>query len=586
MNRCRRRFHRAWPARLFLGAFLCLLFLAACREPNPEPPPAAGPPSSTALSPPPVMPFTEERAPDYLSFIKSEYDRLLAAAPREEGELRRRMIAVLRLNDWLMERATLPLRFTEYDGVTGEPRQVLIADDRLPPSPVWIAAPKASNGAVVLMAHGYGQDGRKMLASPLADALLRRGFTLYAPTLPAASPEQGVAFEAVCPRLWLLGRTLTGLRVYLLVRALDLAVRRENPAAVYVAGHSLGSLLAQDLAVVDPRVGAVLADLRHRYSEMMFRHPIRFREYIFNWLSLGEWETADWLLAEQPRLLFDYGYPDEQAEQAAAALADRFGQSRPPQPAFTGEVRLDPTLTPPASPVDYREALREVLVATPARCRPLAAAEKEELRAALGLRDLDELLAGLHWREKSSVPDGARPLTVLEARSDNGLWFTARLYRPLREAGSCPVMIVDGNSLARAGAAVQTLHPDACLAVLFLIENDTEPPARPLRFIGRTRAGMEALQLLSLVRYLRTLPGVEAERIALSPLIRRNVSRPGATWWAAFAVLLDERLLHETPLRPTPPEDFLSGVLVMPAPDLAVAGFGCDLAPADDQNSM
>lgn len=584
----RSRLGRRIPFAGRCGAvLLCLLYLTACQAPAADSPPDAGPPPPRAVSPPPVMPFHEERAPDYLGFIESEYRRLLAAAPREEGELRRRMIELLRLHDWLAERAALPLRFTELDGSTGRPRQVLLADDRLPPTTIWIAAPKATNGAVALLAHGHGENGRTILESPLAAALLRQGFTLYAPTLPVSSPEQGLGFEAVCPRLWLLGRTLTGLRIYLLVRTLDLAIYRERPTAVFAAGHSLGALLAQDLAVIDSRVGAVLADLRHRYAEMMFRHPVQFREYVFNWISLGEWETEAWLPAARPRLLFDYGYPGEQAEQAATALNERLGRPQPPIPVFAGEVRSAPAPTLPASPVDYRDALREAVAAAPARCRTLAATEQQELLAAIGLRDMEEILTRLHWREKATTADGARRMTTLEARSDDKLWFAARLYWPLRDAGPCPVLIVDGNSLARSGSDVQALHPEACVAVLHLVENDTEPPARPLRFIGRTRAGMETLQLLSLVRYLRRRSDVDAGRLALSPLIRQDAAaRPGATWWAAFAVMLDANLGHEIFLRPTPPEDFLSGELVMPAPDLALAGFGCDLVPAPDQNSM
>jgi hypothetical protein len=65
------------------------------------------------------------------------------------------MIELLRLHDWLAEPSgRWPLRFYRTRRFHRPPRQVLLADDRLPPTTIWIAAPKATNGAVALLAHG------------------------------------------------------------------------------------------------------------------------------------------------------------------------------------------------------------------------------------------------------------------------------------------------------------------------------------------------------------------------------------------------------------------------------------------------
>jgi hypothetical protein len=107
----------------------------------------------------------------------------------------------------------------------------------------------------------------------------------------------------------------------------------------------------------------------------------------------------------------------EQAEQAATALNERLGaataihclcwrssiRSRPDhcrlRPSFTGTL------------------CARRLPAAPRAVRTLAATEQQELLAAIGLRDMEEILTRLHWREKATTADGARRMTTLEARS-------------------------------------------------------------------------------------------------------------------------------------------------------------------------
>ncbi|MDP8224588.1 MAG: hypothetical protein P9L99_14600 [Candidatus Lernaella stagnicola] len=204
------------------------------------------------------------RAPDYLAFIDSEYQRFLASAPTEPSAVRRRMLALLGLAERWQARAKTPLFIVDTDS------GYVMRDTVLRGTAVAVGRPVRPNGDVVVFALGHGENGATALESRIAKALLDGGFVVFAPDLPACDPAHGVDEAVAADRLALGGFTLTGMRLYHLTRAVDLAIYAEKPNQLFVVGHSVGGksgvviIDAQTNAKSPPSTGEETLAILHR----------------------------------------------------------------------------------------------------------------------------------------------------------------------------------------------------------------------------------------------------------------------------------------------------------------------------------
>ncbi|UUZ90206.1 hypothetical protein LJK87_30080 [Paenibacillus sp. P25] len=196
--------------------------------------------------------------------------------------------------------------------------------------PVYVLIPKQGQGpypaAVALHGHGYG--GREIVGlSPegeerpegtgihkhFAVGLVRRGFIVVAPELLGFGDRRLAEDEAADRRqsscttlasyLLLMGRTLAGVRVFEVMRAIDYILSRAEARqeGAGCMGLSGGGMIAALTSALDERIRAcVLSGYTNTYKDSVLSRRHCLDNYVPGLMELGEMDAMVGLIAPRP----------------------------------------------------------------------------------------------------------------------------------------------------------------------------------------------------------------------------------------------------------------------------------------------